>query len=192
MLTTGDFKKGLRILIDRAPFEVMDYTVQTPSARGSATLVKARVRNILTGAVFDRTFKSGEKFDEPDLELRPIQFLYRDGTDFHFVDNESYEQFHLREEHVGVQARWLTDGSTLRSVIFNASVAGIELPQFMEFKILETEPAVRGDTASGRVMKDAKLATGAVVKVPLYMEAGERILVATETGDFVKRVTGKT
>ena len=192
MLTTGDFKKGLRILIDRAPFELMEYTFQTPSARGSATLVKAKVRNILTGAVFDRTFKSGEKFDEPDLQLRPIQFLYRDGTDFHFMDNESYEQFHLRDEQVGDQARWLADGATLRSVIFNGSVAGIEMPQFMELEIMETEPAVRGDTASGRVMKDAKLATGAVVKVPLYMDAGERILVSTETGDFVKRVSTRT
>lgn len=189
MLSTGDFKKGLRVLIEREPYEVMDYTVQTPSARGSATLVKARVRHILTGSVFDRTFKSGEKFEEPDLQLRPIQFLYRDGSDFHFMDNESYEQFHLGDEQIGSNARWLTDGATLRSVLFNGRVAGIELPQFMEFTIAETEPAVRGDTASGRVMKDATLVTGAVVKVPLYMEAGERILVATATGDFVKRVS---
>src|SRR5437867_2050150 len=124
MLTTGDFKKGLRIQIDRAPFELIDYTVQTPSARGSATLVKAKLRNILTGAVFDRTFKSGEKFDEPDLQLRPIQFLYRDGTDFHFMDTESFEQFHLDEDRVGEQSRWLADDSHLRSVIFNGSVAG--------------------------------------------------------------------
>jgi len=191
MFSTGDFKKGLRILIEREPFEVMDYTVQTPTARGSATLVKAKVRNILTGSVFDRTFKSGEKFSEPDLMLRPVQFLYRDGSDFHFMDNESYEQFHLNEEQLGDQTRWLTDGAALRSVIFNSKVAGVELPQFMEFEIQETEPAVRGDTASGRVMKDARIATGAVVKVPLYMEAGERILVATESGEFVKRVSGK-
>jgi len=191
MLTTGDFKKGLRILIERAPFEVMEYTVQSPSARGSATLYKTKVRNILTGSVFDRTFKSGDKFDEPDLQMRPIQFLYRDGSDFHFMDNESYEQFHLGTEKVGEMGQWLTDGATLRSVIFNGGVAGIELPQFMEFEIVNTEPAVRGDTASGRVMKDASLATGAVVKVPLYMERGERILVATETGEFVKRVSSK-
>lgn len=192
MLTTGEFKKGLRILIDRAPYEVIDYSVQTPSARGSATLVKAKVRNILTGAVFDRTFKSGEKFDEPDLQLRPIQFLYRHGADLHFMDEETYEQFQLSEQQAGDASRWLTDGSHLRSVVFNGSVAGIELPQFMEFEIIETEPAVRGDTASGRVMKEAKLATGALVKVPLYMQAGERILVATETGDFVKRVSART
>jgi elongation factor P len=191
MLTTSDFKKGLRILIDRDPFEVMDYTVQTPTARGSATLVRSKVRNILTGAVFDRTFKSGEKFEEPDLQFRPIQFLYRDGSDFHFMDNESYEQFHLHEDNVKEQGRWLTDGAALMSVTFNGSVVGIQLPQFMEFEIAETEPAVRGDTASGRVLKEATLATGATVKVPLYMEPGERILVATATGEFVKRVASK-
>src|SRR5262249_32896170 len=111
--------------------------------------------------------------------------------DFHFMDNESYEQFHLDADHVGDNARWLSDGATLRSVLFNGSVAGIELPQFMEFEIQSTEPAVRGDTASGRVMKDASLSTGAAVKVPLYMESGERILVATATGEFVKRVVAK-
>jgi len=191
MLTTSDFKKGLRILIEREPYEVMDYTVQSPTARGSATLVRTKVRNILTGSVFDKTFKSGEKFEEPDLVMRTVQFLYRDGSDFHFMDMESYEQFHLTEDHLGDQGRWLSDGASLRSVLFNGAVSGIELPQFMEFEIESTEPAVRGDTASGRVMKDAVLPTGAVVKVPLYMEAGERILVSTESGEFVKRVSVK-
>jgi len=191
MISTADFKKGLRLLIDGEPFALMDYTFQSPTARGSATLVRSKVRNILTGAVFDRTFKSGERFEEPDLQMRPVQFLYRDGTDLHFMDTESYEQFHLTDEQAGDAAQWLTDGAALMSVIFNESVAGIELPQFMEFEIVETEPAVRGDTASGRVMKDSRIATGAVVKVPLYMEAGEHILVATQTGEFVKRVTSK-
>jgi elongation factor P len=191
MIATSDFKKGIRILVDGDPYEVMDYTVSTPTARGSATLIRTKIRNLLTGAVFDRTYKSGEKFVEPDLQQRPVQFLYRDGTDYHFMDTESYEQFHLTGEQLGDQARWLTDGATIRSIIFNGQVAGVELPQFMDFDIVETEPAVRGDTASGRVMKEAKIATGAIVKVPLYIESGERILVATGTGEFVKRVSSK-
>ena len=191
MISTVDFKKGARILVDGAPYEIMDYTVSTPTARGSATLVRTKIRNLLTGAVFDRTYKSGEKFEPPDMQLRPVQFLYRDGGDCHFMDTESYDQFHLAGEQLGDQARWLTDGAMVRSVIFNGNVAGIELPQFMEFEITETEPAVRGDTASGRVLKDATIATGAVVKVPLYMEAKERILVATATGEFVKRISTK-
>ena len=191
MIVTGDFKKGLRLLIDGDPFELMDYTLQTPTARGSATLVRSKVRNLLTGAVFDKTFKAGEKFEEADLQLRPAQFLYEDGTGYHFMDAESYEQFHLSAEYLGDKTQWLTENANVRSVLFNGSVANIELPQFMEFEIHETDPAVRGDTASGRVMKEARLATGAAVKVPLYMEAGERIVVATETGEFVKRVVAK-
>jgi elongation factor P len=188
VISTADFKKGARILVDGEPYEIMEYTVQSPSARGSATLVKARVRNVLTRAVFDKTFKAGEKFVEPDVEIRPIQFLYRDGEDFHFMDQSSYEQFQLGEEALGSAASWLADGAALRSLSFNGSVVGIEMPQFMEFEVVETEPAVRGDTASGKVLKEARISTGAVVKVPLYIETGERVLVATETGEFVKRV----
>lgn len=188
MISTADFKKGARILVDGEPFALMDYNVQTPSARGSATLVKAKIRNLLTGAVFDRTFKSGERFEEPDIEIRPIQFLYRDGEDFHFMDQASYEQFHLHESVLGEAPSFLTDGAVLRSMSFNGSVAGIEMPQFVEMEIVDTEPAVRGDTASGKVLKEAVLATGATVKVPLYIERGEWVLVSTDTGEFVKRV----
>ncbi|MBI3451026.1 MAG: elongation factor P [Acidobacteria bacterium] len=187
MIATSDFKRGARILLDGDPFEIMDYTVQSPSARGSATLVKARVRNVLTRAVFDRTFKSGEKFVEPDLEIRPVQFLYREGDDLHFMDQASYDQFQLAAGGLAGADRYLADGASLRSVSFNGSVVGIELPQFMEFDVADTEPAVRGDTAAGKVMKEAKISTGATVKVPLYIENGERIIVATETGEFVKR-----
>ena len=188
MLTTSDFKRGARILVDGNPFEIIEFTLQSPTARGSSTLVRTKIRNILTGAVFDRTFKSGEKFVEPDVELRPIQFLYRDGDDLHFMDQSSFEQFHLHAEKLGRAPEFLADGSSLRSLSFNGAVAGIEMPQFVEMDIVETEPAVRGDTASGKVMKDATLTTGATVKVPLYVESGERVLVATATGDFVRRV----
>lgn len=189
MISTSDFKKGLRILLDGEPYTVTDFTVQSPTARGSATLVRSKLRHILTGAVLDKTFKAGERLEQPDLQMRPVQFLYRDGDGFHFMDTESYDQFHLHEEQVGDASRWLIEDASLMSILFNGSVAGIEMPQFVELDITETEPAVRGDTASGRVMKEATLATGAVVKVPLYMEAGERILVSTHTGEFVKRVS---
>jgi len=188
LISTSDFKKGARILVEGDPYEIMEYTVQSPSARGSATLVKARVRNVLTRAVFDKTFRAGEKFVEPDVEIRPVQFLYRDGEDFHFMDQASYEQFQLDEAALAGASSFLSDGAALRSLSFNGAVVGIELPQFMEFEVVETEPAVRGDTASGKVLKEGKLATGATVKVPLYIETGERILVATETGEFVRRV----
>jgi elongation factor P len=187
MLTTADFKKGLRILVDGEPFLIMEHTVQSPSARGSATLVKARVRNLLSGSVFDRTFRAGERFESPDIVRREIQFLYRDGEDLHFMDNESYDQFSLSVEQVGDDAGWLTDGLNLHSVLFNGEVVNVEIPRQLEVEVLETQPAVRGNTAAGKVLKEATVAGGVVIKVPLYLEAGERIQVDTEDRRFVRR-----
>lgn len=189
MLTTADFKKGLRILIDGEPYLVVDYTVQTPSARGAATLVRAKVRNILSGAVFDRTFKSGEKFDAPDLARRGVQFLYRDGDDLHFMDTESYEQFRLSEQQAGGAAAWLVDGMALHALVYEGRVVQIELPRFLEVEVVETAPAIRGATASGKSFKDATVAGGTSIKVPLYVEPGERIEVDVEELRFIRRVT---
>ena len=188
MLTTADFKKGLRIEIEGEPYLILDYTVQTPSARGSATLVKAKVRNILTSAVFDKSFKSGEKFDEPDMQMRQVQFLYREGEDLHFMDTGSYDQFHLPGERLGDQARWLVDNCLLRSVLFRGQVIGVEVPQFVELKVTEVEPAAKSDTASGNQTKAATLETGAVIRVPIYLKEGEIVEVDTESGRFVKRI----
>lgn len=188
MLTTADFKKGQRIEIDGEPYLILDYTVQTPSARGSATLVKAKVRNILTGAVFDRTFKSGERFDEPDLQMRQVQYLYSDGEDCYFMDTGNYEQFHLPSERLADQVQWLVENATLRSILYRGQVIGVELPQFVELQVRDVEPAARGDTASGSQTKAATLVTGAVVRVPTYLKEGEIIEVDTQTGKFVKRV----
>ena len=188
MLTTGDFRKGLRILIDREPWVIMDYTVQTPSARGSATLVKAKVRNILSGAVFDKTFKSGEKFDEPDIEIRTVQFLFASGEDCTFMDTASYDQFTLTREALGDQALYLVDGATLRSVVFNGRVVGVELPQFVEIQVASVEPAAKTDTASGSATKMATLVSGATIRVPLYLKEGEIAEVETATGRFVRRI----
>jgi len=188
LLTTADFKKGLQILLDGDPYRVMDYTVQTPSARGSATLVRAKVRNIRTDQVFDKTFKSGERFEEPDLERRDVQFLYAEQEMLHFMDLASYDQFQLTREALGDATRWLMDGVTLRSNVFNGAVIGVELPQFLEMEVTEVDPATRGDTAAGKVLKNARVQSGATVRVPLYLSAGEKILVDTRTGEFVKRV----
>jgi elongation factor P len=187
MLTTADFKRGLRSLIDGEPYSIVDYTVQTPSARGAATLVRAKVRNYLTGAVFDKTFKSGDKFDAPDLQRRAAQFLYRDGDDLHFMDNESYEQLQLPAEQLGDTAVWLADGMAVHAIVFNGRVVSIEVPRFVEVEVRETEPGIRGVTASGKSFKDATVQGGAVIKVPLYIEAGERIEVDIEELRFIRR-----
>ncbi|HQR37313.1 MAG TPA: elongation factor P [Blastocatellia bacterium] len=188
MISTGDFKRGCQILVDGQPFTVVDYSVQSPSARGAATLVRTKVRNILTGAVLDKTFKSGDKFDEPDVEQREAQYLYEAAGEYNFLDQESFEQFALSAESLGDQVGFLVENTIVKSLVYNGDVVSVELPQFVEFDVVEVESAARGDTAAGKVMKDAKISTGATVRVPLYLDNGERILVDTTTGEFVKRV----
>ena len=188
MISTTDFKRGARILVDGEPYTLEDYSVQTPSARGAATLVPCKLRHVVSGALLSKTFKSGEKFDEPDLETREVQFLYAEGETLHFMDLASYDQFAMARESVGGLARYLVDGQALKSVLFNGRVIGLDLPPFLEMEVVSVDASARGDTASGKVMKDARLVTGAEIKVPSYLDAGERVLVDTRTGEFVKRV----
>lgn len=187
MLSTADFKKGLRILVDGEPYTIMDYTVQTPSARGAATLVRTKIRNIVSGAVFDRTFKAGEKFEEPDVQYRQVQFLYNDGESCNFMDTGSYEQFSLTSEQMGDGAAWLTEGLEMRAVAYNGAVVNVELPAFVEAQVEMAGAGARGDTASGKNLKDAVLTNGVTVKVPLFVESGDRIIVDTRTGEFSRR-----
>lgn len=192
MLTTSDFKKGLRIELDGAPWTVVTTNTQSPSARGAATLVKVRLRNVLDGSVSDRTFKSGEKFEAPDLQFRPAQYLYgeREGeeTVFHFMDLGNYEQFFLRDGDLGDDAQWLVDQLEVRAVVYNDRVVGIELPQFVEMVLDSVEPGSRGDTASGSVTTAATTTTGVRVQVPLYINAGDVVRIDTGTGGFKDRV----
>ena len=187
MIVTSDFKRGLAILVEGKPFVITDYSVQTPSARGAATLVRVKARNVLTGQVLDMTFKSGDKFEEPDLERRKIGYLYAEGDAHHFMDEESYEQFHLDAATLGPATRWLREGVTYRSIVFEGRVVGVEVPQFIEFEVIETGPGGRSDMASGKVTKSATLSNGTAIRVPVYLEAGESVVVDTTTGEFVKR-----
>ncbi len=188
MLTTADFKRGLAIQVEGQPYVIVEYNVQTPSARGAATLVRVKARQVITGQVLDMTFKAGDKFEEPDLERRKINFLYADGDEYHFMDETSYEQFHMLGEALGDAVRWLKEGITLKSIVFQGRVAGVEVPQFVEMLVAETGPGGRSDMASGKVTKAATLENGTQVRVPVYLEAGETVLIDTTTGEFVKRV----
>jgi elongation factor P len=191
VIVTSDFKRGLAILVEGKPYIITDFSVQTPSARGAATLVRVKARNVLTGQVLDMTFKSGDKFDEPDLEFRKTSFLYADGDEYHFMDETTYEQFHLAAEAIGDDVRWLKDGVSVRAVVFDGRCYGIELPQFVEFEVTETGPGGRSDMASGKVTKPATLSNGTEIRVPVYLEAGETVMVDTTTGEFVRRVSDK-
>jgi elongation factor P len=192
MISTSDFKKGLRVEMDGQPWTIVSVKSQSPSARGAATLVKIRIKNVLTGQVSDRTIKAGEKFDEPDLQFRTAQYLYSqpDGAEtiYTFMDMTSYEQFELRDGDMEGQTQWLVESVEVESVVFNERVCGIELPQFVEMELESVEPGSRGDTASGGVSTPALTTTGVRVQVPLYINAGDRVRIDTGTGNFKERV----
>jgi elongation factor P len=187
MIATGDFKRGARILVDGQPYTIDEYTTQSPSARGAATLVKVRLRHVVTGQVSDRTFKAGERFEEPDVAIRTVQFLYRDGDDFHFMDQQTYDQFTLGAETLDEAAPWLTENLEVTAVLYNGHAVGITLPAFIEAEVDMVGGGSRGDTASGKNLKDATLTNGCSIKVPLFIEAGERVLVDTRTWEFSRR-----
>jgi len=187
MLSTSDFKRGLRIQIDGDPFVILDLHVQSPSARGSSSLTKIKVRNLRTGQVFDKTFRGGDKVDEPDIALRNVQYLYRDDDGFHFMDTQSYEQVALTADEIGDAAGFLKDGSEgIRAVVFEGKVIAIELPNTVVLEVTETAPALKGATAQAQT-KPATLETGVVIQVPSYLESGERIIVDTRESRFVSR-----
>jgi len=187
MLTAGDLKRYTRIELEGDPYSVLDVRFQSPSARGASTLVKAKVRNLRTQNVFERTFKSSDRLEEPQIEMRPIQYLYSDGEGYHFMDTGSFEQFALAANDLGDGAGYLIDGlDGIRSVVFNGKVISVDLPQSVALRIVETDPVVRGATAQAQT-KPAKLETDIVVQVPAYMEPGELIQVDTRDGHCIGR-----
>ena len=187
MISTGDFKRGLRILVDGEPYTIEDYTVQSPSARGAATLIKVRIRHIVTSQIADRTLKSGERFEEPDVALRTVQFLYRDGDGCHFMEQTSFEQYDLSDDAVGDGVPWLVENMELQAVLYNGEPVGLTMPTFVEAQVDMVGAGSKGDTASGKSLKDAILTNGQTIKVPLFIESGEKILVDTRTWEFSKR-----
>ena len=187
MITTGDFKKRTRILVDGEPFAIETIAVQTPSARGAATLVRCKLRSIVSGTLVERTFKGGEKFEVPDVSLRKVQFMYDDGEACHFMETESYEQFELTNERIEEIRPWLAEGIQLDSVLWDGRVVDVSLPTHVEAVVDMVGGGSRGDTAGGKNLKEATLTNGLTVKVPLFIENGEKILVDPATGDFVRR-----
>ena len=190
MANASELRRGGRVELDGDPYVVLDVHFQTPSARGAATLVKTRVRNLRTGSVFDRTFKAQDRVVEPQVELRPVQFLYSDAGGYHFMDGESYEQFALSADELGDAAGYLKEGlGGIRSVVFNDRVISIELPQTIVLRVEQTDPAIKGATAQAQT-KPATLETGLVIQVPAYLEPGELVQVDTRDARFIARVKG--
>ena len=170
-----------------APYVCLDVEVSTPTARGGQTLVRLKMRNLVTRSVFDKTFKAADKFQEPDLVIVPASFLYSGGDEYHFLDQESYETLTLPASMLGDDRFFLVENVVVDIQKFNGRAIGVQFPPHVEMTVAYTEPAVRGDTSSGNVTKLATLNTGMEIRVPLFIKQGEKIKVHTETREFAGR-----
>jgi elongation factor P len=179
-----DVKRRTLFEFENAPYVCLESEVNTPSARGAQTLVRLKMRNLVTRAVFDRSFKASDKFKEPDLVTVPASFLYSDGDGSHFMDQETYETITLSDDMIGDALDFLIEGAIIELNKYNGNPIGIELPSHVELEVTYTEPGVKGDTSSGTVTKPAKLQTGIEIRVPLFIKQGEKVRVSTETREF--------
>lgn len=182
-----ELKRKMYFEYDGAPYHCLGVDVSTPTARGGQTLVRVKMRNLLTNAVFDKTFKAGEKFKEPDLSSAPATFLYADGSGYHFMDQETFETLTLAGSVVGDGRDLLADNVLIDIQKYNGNPIAVEFPPHVELTVASAEPGVRGDTASGGVTKIARLETGLEIRVPLFIKEGEKVKVHTETREFAGR-----
>jgi elongation factor P len=184
-LTAGDLRKGLKLEIDGDPYIVIDFQFSKPG-KGQA-LYRCRLRNMITGTQFDRTYRSGDKFTGADLQEQEMEFLYKEGSQYCFMNTASYEQVYLSEQQVGDAVNYLTENLTVDMLFFQGRPIGITLPNFVELKVTRAEPGIKGDTASGST-KPVTMETGFVIQVPLFIEEGEVLKLDTRTGGYVERV----
>ena len=180
-------KRKMFFEFENTPYHCLEAEVNTPTARGGQTLVRLKMRNLLTSAVFEKTFKAGDKFKEPDLQIGPASYLYSDNDGSHFLDQETYETLTLNEQMIGDAMDFLVEGGIIQLHKYNGNPIGLELPLQVELQVTYAEPGARGDSSSGSVTKIVKLETGLEIRVPLFIKEGEKVKVSTETHEFAGR-----
>lgn len=185
MYSTADFRKGLKIEWEGTPYIIIDFQHVKPGKGGA--FVRTKMKNLITGRVIDQTFRSGEKVGKPDLQEKEMQYLYAEGDQYCFMDNESFEQIYLSAAQLGDSKDFLQDNLNLKVIYYKDQPITIELPTFVELEVTHTEPGFKGDTASGG-SKPATLETGAVIQVPLFIDVGDRLKVDTRSGSYVERL----
>ncbi len=185
LVDIGEIRKGSKLVFDGDPWVVIEYLFVKPG-KGQA-LYKCKMKNMVSGAIVDRTYRSGEKFEKADLEENKMQYLYSDGEEFHFMNNETYDQVALMRDQLDGADAFLYENLIVDMLFFNGNPIGLTLPNFVELEITTSDPGIKGDTASNTT-KPATLSTGHVVQVPLFIEEGEWIKVDTRTGAYVERV----
>jgi len=184
VISTAEFRNGSKIELDGEPYAITDFQHVKPGKGGA--FVRTKLKNLRDGRVLERTFRAGEKLDVPDLTHSAMQFLYAQGDEYALMDTATYDQISLTRDQLGEAADFMQEGMEVKVLFHQGRPIDVEIPNFLELVIVETDPGVRGDTASGGT-KPAKLETGAVVKVPLYMEVGERIKVDTRNRTYIER-----
>jgi elongation factor P len=184
VILAGDLRPGMKIELDGAPFIVVDYQWVKPGKGGAFNRVK--LRNMRTGSIAERTFRTEEKVDQAVLEERKAQFLYRSDDEFHLMDTESYEQFFLSEKQMGDAPPYLKEEMVVTILSHRDSPISVVVPTFVELEVTEADPGLRGDTASGG-SKPATVETGAVIQVPLFINVGDRLRIDTRTGTYIER-----
>ncbi len=185
MYTASDLRKGLKIVIDNEPYIIIDFQFSKPG-KGQA-LYKCKLKNMITGVIIDKTYRSIDTFQPADLEERKMQFLYKQDDQYCFMDMETYEQVFLTEDQVGDAKNFLIDNLEVEVLFFEGKPIGIELPNFVDIKVVKSEPWVKGDSVSSNT-KPVVLETGYVIRVPTFIEEGEKIRVDTRTGEYVTRI----
>ena len=185
MITTQDFRKGMAIKVADTLFIILDFQHVKPG-KGKA-FVRTKLKNLKSGAIIDHTFRAGEKVEDVRLEEKPVVYLYKDRDVYHFMDKETYEEITLSAAEVSDAIKYLIENAEVTILSADNKPVSVKLPKFVELKVVETKPGLRGDTVSGG-SKPAKLETGTVVSVPLFIEAGDILKIDTETGEYVERV----
>jgi elongation factor P len=183
---TNDLKAGMKLEIDRNPYVVVDLEFVKPG-KGQA-FTRVRIKNLMTSRVVEKTYKSGEKLDLADVEEKTMRMLYKEADGVVFMEDDTFEQLTIPMTIIGDNENWLMEEQTYDIVFFKGEVISITPPTFLDMVISETAPGVRGDTASGRVLKPAITESGAKVQIPIFIEQGEKIRVVTRTGEYVSRV----
>jgi elongation factor P len=184
-VSTNNLKNGMAISYDGKTWVIVEFQHVKPGKGGA--FVRTKLKEVKSGRVVDITFRAGEKMDDVRLENKNLQYLYNDGTGYHFMDTETYEQFELSAEFVGEAAKWLKENDVASVLIAGGDMIGVEPPMFVELEVVETDPGFKGDTVQGG-NKPAKMETGAVVQVPMFINNGDRIRVDTRDGRYVTRV----
>ncbi len=187
-VSTSEFRKGLKVELNGEPFVMVDFQHVKPGKGGA--FVRTRLKSLWSGNVIDKTFRSGEKVETPDLEERAMQYLYPEGENLIFMDNETYEQLAIPKEVIGDGINFLKENIDVTVLFHNQKPIGVDLPYFVELEVVETDPGIKGDTASGG-SKPATLETGAVVQVPLFVKEGDLLKIDTRDGSYIERVSGK-